>query len=53
MFFKMSFKTIRLLFVAGISKIGYVMTSKITSQHQSMQKLRHDVTNYVVTSKLS
>ena len=41
-----------MIVLEGISKIGYVMTSQITSQRQA-QKLRHDVENYVMTSKLS
>ena len=48
-----NFKTIKHLVLEGISKIGYVMTSKITSQHQAKQELRHEVKNYVMASKLS
>ena len=36
----------------GISKIGYALTSAIMSRNPSIQKLRHDVKNYVMTSRV-
>ena len=51
-----SFKTIRHSLLEGISKIGYVMTSKITSQHQEIlnlmkTKFHHDIKHCGMSSK--